>query len=139
MVPFAHGNDVGGSIRYPASCCGLFGFKPSRARNPLGPEYGDVFGGWAVEHAITRSVRDSAALLDATAGPDLGDPYVAPPPERPFAAEVGRDPGRLRIGLCTRPPDGHAAHPDCVAAAEDAARLCESLGHTVVEADLPGL
>src|SRR5437763_3431816 len=79
MVPFAHANDLGGSIRYPASCCGLFGLKPTRARNPLGPEYGDVMGGLAVEHAVTRSVRDSAALLDATCGPAIGDPYPAPP------------------------------------------------------------
>ena len=95
----AHGNDLGGSIRFPASACGLFGLKPTRARNPLGPEYGDVIGGWAVEHAVTRSVRDSAALLDATAGPAPGDPYSAPPPARPFADEVGADPGRLRIAL----------------------------------------
>jgi amidase len=93
MVPFTHGNDLGGSLRYPASACGLFALKPTRARNPLGPEYGDVAGGAAVEHALTRSVRDSAALLDATSGPALGDPYWAPPPARPFAAEVGADPG----------------------------------------------
>ena len=86
MVPMAYGNDAGGSIRFPASCCGLFGLKPTRARLPFGPEYGDVFSGLAVEHALTRSVRDSAVLLDATAGPDLGDPYWAPPPARPFAA-----------------------------------------------------
>ena len=86
MVPFAHGNDLGGSLRYPASACGLFALKPTRARNPLGPEYGDVAAGGAVEHALTRSVRDSAALLDATSGPDLGDPYWAPPPDRPFLA-----------------------------------------------------
>ncbi len=136
MVPFAHGNDAGGSIRYPASCCGLFGFKPTRGRVPLGPAYGDVFSGMAVEHALTRSVRDSAALLDATAGPDLGDPYVAPPPERPFADEVARDPGRLRIGFSLRPAEGHSVHPDCVAALHDAAQLCADLGHTVVERDL---
>ena len=81
MVPFAHGNDLGGSLRYPASACGLFALKPTRARNPLGPEYGDVAAGGAAEHALTRSVRDSAALLDATSGPDLGDPYWAPPPD----------------------------------------------------------
>jgi len=137
MVPMAHGNDLGGSIRYPASCCGLFGLKPTRARNPLGPEYGDVASGLAVEHALTRSVRDSAALLDATAGPDLGDPYWAPPPARPFLAEVGADPGRLRIAFTTRAPGGQPVHPHCVEAARDAARLCDRLGHEVVERDLP--
>src|SRR5215510_7517076 len=138
MVPFAHGNDLGGSLRYPASACGLFALKPTRARNPLGPEYGDVAGGGAVEHALTRTVRDSAALLDATSGPDVGDPYWAPPPARPFAAEVGADPGRLRIGYTTVTPDGDPGHPDCVAAAEHAARLCASLGHEVTETGWPG-
>ena len=138
MVPFAHGNDLGGSLRYPASACGLFALKPTRARNPLGPEYGDVAGGAAVEHALTRTVRDSAALLDATSGPALGDPYWAPPPARPFAREVGADPGRLRIVYTARTPDGDLGHPDCVAAAEHAARLCASLGHEVTEADWPG-
>ncbi|HEU0238465.1 MAG TPA: amidase [Micromonosporaceae bacterium] len=140
LVPFAHGNDLGGSIRFPASCCGLFGFKPSRGRNPLGPEYGDVCNGFAVEHALTRSVRDSAALLDATAGPDLGDPYNAPPaPDGGFAAEVAREPGRLRIAYSAQPPGGHPVHPHCVAALDETLRLCEHLGHEVVEAELPGL
>jgi len=138
MVPFAHGNDLGGSLRYPASACGLFALKPTRARNPLGPEYGDVAAGAAVEHALTRSVRDSATLLDATSGPALGDPYWAPPPVQPFAAEVGADPGRLRIAYTTRTPDGGLGHPDCAAAAEHAARLCASLGHEVAEGDWPG-
>jgi amidase len=138
MVPFAHGNDLGGSLRYPASACGLFALKPTRARNPLGPEYGDVAAGGAVEHALTRSVRDSAALLDATSSPDLGDPYWAPPPARPFLDEVGADPGRLRIGYTTLTPDGDQGHPDCVAAAGHAARLCASLGHDVTETDWPG-
>ena len=93
MVPAAHGNDLGGSIRYPASACGLFGLKPTRGRNPLGPEYGDAVSGWATEHAVTRSVRDSAALLDATCGPALGDPYILDRPSRPFLEEVGADPG----------------------------------------------
>src|SRR5690349_5902507 len=139
MVPFAHGNDLGGSLRYPASACGLFALKPTRARNPLGPEYGDVAGGAAVEHALTRSVRDSAALLDATSGPALGDPYWSPPPARPFAAEVGADPGRLRIAYTARTPDGDLGHPDCVAAVEHAARVCASLGHEVTEARWPGM
>ncbi len=139
MVPMAHGNDMGGSLRFPASACGLFGLKPSRARNPLGPEYGDAVSGWAVEHALTVSVRDSAALLDATTGAAPGDPYPAPPRARPFAAEVGADPGRLRIAYTSRLPDGGLGHPDCVRALDEAVALCDELGHDLVEADLPGL
>jgi amidase len=139
MVPAAHGNDLGGSIRYPASACGLFGLKPTRARVPLGPEYGDAVSGGATEHALTRSVRDSAALLDAVNGPMVGDPYPAPPIARPFLDEVGRDPGRLRIAWSARTAEGDLGHPDCVAALADAVALLESLGHEVVEADLPGL
>jgi amidase len=134
MVPMAHGNDAGGSIRVPAACCGVFGLKPTRARNPLGPHYGDIMSGLVAEHALTRSVRDSAALLDATAGPDLGDPYWAPPPARPFAEEVGAPPGRLRIAFSTRTLLGAEVHPDCTAAVLDAARLLEDLGHHVAEA-----
>ncbi len=133
MVPMAHGNDAGGSIRIPAACCGVFGLKPSRGRNPLGPYYGDAFSGIVAEHALTRSVRDSAALLDATAGPDVGDPYPAQPHERPFLDEVGADPGKLRIAFATRSSLGVESHPDCVSAVRDVARLCEQLGHEVVE------
>lgn len=136
IVPMAHGGDGGGSIRIPASCCGLFGLKPTRARNPLGPDLGEDWHGLVVVHALTRSVRDSAALLDATSGPDLGDPYWAPAPERPFLQEVGTDPGSLRIAFTTQSPTGSTVHPDCVAAVKDAAALCADLGHEVVEASL---
>ena len=134
MVPMAHATDGGGSIRIPASCCGLFGLKPTRARNPMGPDAGEGWGGASVGHAVTRTVRDSAALLDATSGPDVGDPYWAPPPARPFLDEVGRDPGRLRIALTTRPWNGQPVDPECAEAATAAARLCERLGHRVEEA-----
>lgn len=134
IVPMAHANDGGGSIRIPASCCGVFGLKPTRGRNPLGPHFGDIFSGLIAEHAVTRSVRDSAALLDATAGYDIGDPYIAPLPARPFADEVGADPGKLRIAFTTRPATDIPVHDDCVAAVHDAAKLCEQLGHTVTEA-----
>jgi amidase len=130
MVAIAHANDGGGSIRIPSSCCGLFGLKPTRARNPLGPSMGDAIGGLVAEHAVTRSVRDSAALLDATAGPDLGDPYWAPPPARPYSEEVGADPGKLRIAYSSE-AQGAVAEEDCVKAVEDAAKLCSELGHEV--------
>jgi amidase len=139
LVPMAHGNDVGGSIRYPASACALFGLKPTRARNPLGPLYGDVAAGMGVEHALTRTVRDSALLLDLTAGPAPGDPYPAPPLVRPLHEEVGVDPGRLRIAVSTRRADGRPTHPECQVAADQAVALLAGLGHEVVEADLPGL
>ena len=134
IVPMAHATDGGGSIRIPASCCGLFGLKPTRARNPMGPDAGEGWGGASVGHAVTRSVRDSAALLDATAGPDVGDPYWAPPPAGPFLAEVGRHPGRLRIALTATSFNGQPVDPQCADAARAAATLCASLGHVVDEA-----
>jgi len=134
MVPMAHASDGGGSIRIPASACGLFGLKVTRARTPSGPYVGEGWGGLANDHAITRSVRDSAALLDATCGPDLGDPYWAPPPARPFLAEVGAPPGCLRVAATTRAWCGLPVHPECAKAVEEAARLLEALGHHVEEA-----
>ena len=134
MVPAAHANDGGGSIRIPASECGLVGLKPSRGRISFGPGHGEFWQGLAVEHVVTRSVRDSAAILDVITGPMPGDPYTAPLPARPFQQEVGVDPGKLRIGIMTRAPGGVIpVHPDCVTATEEAARLLGSLGHTVEE------
>ncbi|MBI4516357.1 MAG: amidase [Deltaproteobacteria bacterium] len=135
MVPAAHGNDGGGSIRIPASACGLVGLKPSRGRVSLGPDAGETWAGCVIEHAISRSVRDTAAILDAVSGAMPGDPYTAPPPPRPFRDEVGAPAGRLRIGLMTSSPvDTVPVHADCVAAANSAARLLESLGHVVEDA-----
>ncbi len=135
MVPLASGGDGGGSIRIPASCCGLFGFKPSRGSTPTGPDNGELWHGLVIEHVISRSVRDSAAMLDATYGADAGAPYVAPRRERPFVDEVGTEPGRLRIAFTAQPLFGHGAvHADCVAALHNTARLLESLGHEVEEA-----
>src|SRR5262249_29554986 len=135
LVPMAHANDGGGAIRISPPCCGVFRLKPTRGRNPLGPAYGDMFSGLVAEHAVTRSVRDSAALLDATAGPAPGDPYHAPSQGDRYQNEVGRPPGRLRIAFTRRAPNGAPVHQDCVAAVEDAARLAEGLGHEVVEGE----
>ena len=138
MVPLASGGDGGGSIRIPASCCGLFGFKPSRGLTPTGPEFGELWHGFAIEHVLSRSVRDSAAMLDATAGEDAGAPYAAPSRERPYLAEASAEPGRLRIAFTHQPLFGHGSvHPDCIEALKASARLLESLGHHIEEAAPP--
>ena len=134
MVPLAHATDGGGSIRIPASACGLFGLKPTRARITSGPEGAEGLSGLAAQHVVSRSVRDSAAMLDAIAGPMPGDPYTAVPPQRPYLDETSISPGRLRIAFATKAPNGVPVDRACVAAVEDAARLCESLGHHVEEA-----
>src|SRR5215211_2912785 len=134
MVPIAHANDGGGSIRIPASCCGLVGLKPSRGRVSLSPDFGDVMSGLVSELVVSRSVRDAAAVLEWVSDPPPGEPYVAPARARSYEEEVGADPGRLRVGLLTNPPGGQfEAHPECVAAAEETGRLLESLGHSVEE------
>ena len=129
MVPFAHASDGGGSIRIPAACCGLVGLKPSQGRITLGPVRDE--SGLSVQHCVTRTVRDTAALLDATCGPGIGDTVVAPPPSRPYADEVGADPGRLRIGVLDHHPQGGHLDDACAAAAKGAAVLLASLGHDV--------
>ncbi|MGH9661380.1 MAG: amidase, partial [Bryobacteraceae bacterium] len=134
IVPMAHATDGGGSIRIPASCCGVFGIKPTRGRVPFGPTALEGWNGLSIGHCVTVSVRDSAALLDAASGPELGSPYWAPPPARPFLKECGADPGKLRIALALSTPLGTPLDPECRAAATAAGKLCESLGHTVEEA-----
>jgi Asp-tRNA(Asn)/Glu-tRNA(Gln) amidotransferase A subunit family amidase len=138
VIPAAHATDGGGSIRIPASCCGLFGLKPSRGRTPMGPYRTEGWGGMSAHHAITRSVRDSAALLDATQGVEPGSRYSAPSPESSFLSQVGRDPGRLRIAVMRKPFNSAPVDPDCLAVLEQTAKLCESLGHHI-EAAAPML
>lgn len=133
IVPMASGGDGGGSIRIPASCCGLFGHKPSRARNPSGPTASEHWSGYVSEHVLTRTVRDSAAMLDATQGPDETTPYFAAPIEGTFLAATERDPRPLRIGFHSEPALPATIHADCRTAVEDAARLCEEIGHEVEE------
>ncbi len=133
IVPVAHGNDMGGSIRIPASCCGLVGLKPSRDRTSLAPDHGEYWGPLTHEHVLTRTVRDSAAVLDATAGSAPGDLHTAPPPKRPWLDEVGADPGRLRIGVMIDLPNGGPVDAECVQAARNVADLLADLGHDVGE------
>jgi amidase len=135
MLPVAHGSDGFGSIRAPAACCGLVGLKPTRGRNTMAPYLGEGLGGLSTEHALTLSVRDSAALLDATAGLGAGDPYTVPPPARPFLQECGAHPGRLRIAFTTVTPNEAPVAAEYLQALQDTAQLCTALGHHVEEAD----
>ena len=136
IVPMAHASDGGGSIRVPAACCGLFGLKPSRGRVPYGPGQGVGWNGLSTQHAVTLTVRDSAALLDALSGPDVGDSVVPPQPVGSFLDAAGRAPGRLRIALIEVAASGAAVHPEVRAGLADVAKLCESLGHSVEIASL---
>jgi amidase len=133
ILPLAHASDGGGSIRIPASASGVFGLKPTRARNPMGPDRGEGWAGLSCGHVLSISVRDSAAMLDAVHGPELSSPYFAPPPERPFLEEVGRDPGRLRIAFTDKSPYGDAIDPEIAAATREVAALLVGLGHDVEE------
>jgi Asp-tRNA(Asn)/Glu-tRNA(Gln) amidotransferase A subunit family amidase len=135
MVPIAHASDGFGSIRAPAACCGLVGLKPTRGRNTMAPYAGEGLGGCSTEHAVTLTVRDTAALLDATCGPGPGDPYAAAPPARPFLDEVGAHPGRLRIAYTRVAPNGAPVEPDSLRVLDETARLLADLGHEVEEAD----
>lgn len=133
LVPMAHASDGGGSIRIPAACAGLFGLKPTRGRTPTGPDAPDRWSGFSQEHVVSRSVRDSAAALDAVAGPEPGGTDVPPDPARPFSEEIARGAGRLRIAMMTEPVMPSDVEFDCLRAARDAAELCASLGHEVEE------
>ncbi len=134
IIPMANASDGGGSIRLPAAACGIFGMKPTRARTPFGPDRGEGWNGFSISHAVSISVRDNAALLDATTGGEAGDPYPAPTQARPFLEDANQDPQKLRIAFNTVSPNGSTVHPECIKAVEDAAKLCASLGHDVEEA-----
>lgn len=134
MAPMASGGDGGGSIRIPASCCGLLGLKPTRGRTPNGPEYGEIWQGAAVQHVITRSVRDSAAILDATCAPDYGAPYVIAPPEIPYLEETEREPGTLKIAFSTQSPLGTPVNQEIIENTIKTAHMLEKMGHRVEEA-----
>lgn len=138
MVAVSHANDGGGSIRIPSSCCGVFGFKPTRGRNPLGPDYGDVMSGLVCEHVVTRSVRDSAAILDITAGDTYG-PYFAPPAPGKYLQKMKEKPVKLRVGFTSQAATGTPVHEDCVSAMKEAAKLCGGLGHHVEDAGIPSI
>jgi amidase len=137
IVPLATASDGGGSIRIPASCCGLFGLKPSRGRVPLGKTYGEMWSGAVVENCVSRSVRDSAAYLDIMRGGGVGEPYLMLAPERPYVEEVGRTVEKLKIGVCTKHPLGQPVDAENIAAINNTVKLLTSLGHEVVEVELP--
>jgi amidase len=137
IVPIAHATDGGGSIRIPASCCGLVGLKVSRGRITQGPDFADSTGGLSVDNVVSKTVRDTAAMLDATCGIDYGDPYTAPPPEGSYLDGIRRKPKRLRIAVSIKALDGKPLHGDVVAAVKKTAKLCESLGHIVEEKTPP--
>jgi Asp-tRNA(Asn)/Glu-tRNA(Gln) amidotransferase A subunit family amidase len=135
MLPMAHASDGFGSIRAPAACCGVVGLKPTRGRNTMAPYTGEGLGGCSTEHAVTLSVRDCAALLDATAGAGPGDPYAAAPPARPFLTETQTPPGRLRIAWTITPPNGAPIEAEPLRVLRDTVALCAELGHQVEQAD----
>jgi amidase len=137
VLPAAHATDGGGSIRIPAAQCGLFGLKPSRGRMSLSPDAGEGWGGLSIGHVVTRSVRDSALMLDCTAGPEPGDPYAAPTPEHSFVEAISQPPRKLKIAMMLKDHRGNKIHPECAKAVTGAAKLCASVGHIVEAMDAP--